>query len=106
MQKPMVRMLRLNGLQYNANRDPRAYRRVAGTPFRLQLWLEGEGEARCSVHDEDDRLLAGALEKRPGRFSCELAFDDPGSRVVTLRVAGGGEAWEQTLRLDTLPAVH
>ena len=106
MQKPMVRMLRLNGLQYNANRDPQAYRCAAGTPFRLQLWLDGDGEARCSVHDAGGRLLAGALEKRPGRFTCELPAGAPGTQVVTVRATDGAEVWEQAVRLDTLPAAH
>ena len=106
MSKPMVRMLRLNGVEYNANRDPQAYRRGIGAPFRLQLWLEGSGEARCSVSDEGGRLLAAAVERRPGRFTCELAFDTPGSRLVTVRATDGAEAWERSLRLDTLPAAH
>ncbi|HEY5638296.1 MAG TPA: hypothetical protein VIS77_15505 [Burkholderiales bacterium] len=106
MHKPLVRMLRVNGVQYNANRDPQAYRSALGSPFRLQLWLEGSGEARCSVSDADGRLLAGALERRPGRFTCELPAEAPGTRLVTVRATDGAEVWEQAVRLDTLPAAH
>src|SRR5512146_934186 len=102
MKKPLVRMVKLNGLQYNANRDPQAYRRTAGEPFRLEALLEGAGEAECTVSDERDGVLAEARVARPGRFSCELKFDRPGSRLVTLRVAGAGEQYLQTLRLDVM----
>lgn len=100
MLKPLVRMVKLNGLQYNANRDPQAYRRAAGEPFRLEALLEGTGSAQCDVSDEQGRVLAEGKVARPGRFSCELKFDRPGSRLVTLRVTAGNERYLQTLRLD------
>ncbi len=102
MSKPMVRMVKLNGLQYNANRDPQAYRRMTGEAFRLEALLEGAGEAQCSVSDERGGALAQASVARPGRFSCELKFDRSGSRLMTLRVASGGEQYLQTLRLDVM----
>jgi hypothetical protein len=106
MQKPLVRMVKVNGLQYNANRDPQVYRRAAGEAFRLEALLEGAGEARCTVSDEHDAVLAQASVARPGRFSCELKFERAGSRLVTLRVAGGGSEFAQTLRLDALAPAH
>jgi len=107
MSKPLVRMVKLNGLQYNANRDPQAYRRAAGEAFRLEALLEGAGAAQCTVSDERGGTLAQASVARPGRFSCELKFEHAGSRLVTLRVAGGGtEEYAQTLRLDTLAPAH
>jgi len=102
MSKPLVRMVKLNGLQYNANRDPAAYRRVAGQPFHLEALLDGRGEARCNVADERGVSLASQSVPRPGTFSCELKFERAGSRVVTLRVESGGEKFEQALRLDAL----
>lgn len=102
MEKPIVRMVKLNGLQYNANRDPQAYRRNAGEAFRIEALLEGAGEAQCVVSDERGGALAQANVARPGRFACELRFDEPGSRLVTLRVASGGEQYLQTLRLDLM----
>jgi len=102
MSRPLLRMVKLNGLQYNANRDPAAYRRVAGQPFHLEAWLEGKGEARCNVLDERGVSLASQSVPRPGKFSCELKFERAGSRVVTLRVESGGEKFAQALRLDVL----
>jgi len=32
----LVKLVRLNGLQFNANRDPQVYRRAVGEPFRIQ----------------------------------------------------------------------
>ena len=106
MPKPLVRMVKLNGLQYNANRDPQAYRRAAGEAFRLEALLEGAGEAQCTVSDEGGGVLAQASVARPGRFSCSLKFDRPGSRLVTLRVRAGQSEYTQTLRLDTLAPAH
>jgi hypothetical protein len=106
MPKPLVRMVKLNGLQYNANRDPQAYRRTAGEAFRIEALLEGTGPAQCTVSDERGGALAQASVARPGRFSCELKFDRPGSRLVTLRVRAGESEFAQTLRLDTLAPAH
>ena len=106
MSKPLVRMVKLNGLQYNANRDPQAYRRAAGESFRLEALLEGAGEAQCEVRDEKDRVLAGGRTDRPGRFACELRFERPGSHLVTLRVRAGETEFAQTLRLDSLAPQH
>lgn len=106
MSKPLVRMVKLNGLQYNANRDPQAYRRAAGEAFRLEALLEGAGEAECTVSDERGGVLAEARVARPGRFACSLKFDQPGSRLVTLRVSAGKSEFAQTLRLDALAPAH
>lgn len=107
MHKPLVRLLKLNGLQYNANRDPQAYRRAVGETFRLQAWLDGEGDARCTVSDEGGATLAAQSLSRPGVFTADLKFEQPGSRLVSLTIEGGGETFARTLRLDVLePAPH
>jgi hypothetical protein len=106
MIKPLVRMLKLNGLQYNANRDPQVYRRAVGECFTLQALLDGSGAAECSLTDATGRLLASGTVRRPGAFKAGLGFDSPGSRLVTLRVASGAETFEQTLRLDALEPEH
>ena len=102
MRKPLVRLLKLNGLQYNANRDPQAYRRTAGEAFRIQALLDGTGQALCSVTDERGAALAAQTVARPGTFAAELKFEQPGSRLVTLTVEGDGETFVRTLRLDVL----
>lgn len=102
MRKPLVRLLKLNGLQYNANRDPQAYRRAVGEAFRIQALLDGEGDARCTVSDERGAALAAGNVARPGAFTAELRFEHPGSRLVTLKIEGDGETFVRTLRLDVL----
>ena len=102
MRKPLVRLLKLNGLQYNANRDPQAYRRPVGEAFRLQALLDGVGNARCTLSDEGGNALAAQSVARPGTFTAELKFEHPGSRLVTLRVEDGDESYLRTLRLDVL----
>jgi len=102
MSKPLVRMVKVNGLQYNANRDPAVYRRVAGEPFRLQALLAGSGSAQCSVIDARGKMLASQTVQRPATFTCELKFDRPGSQIVTLEVRSGAERFAQDLRLDAL----
>ena len=106
MNKPLVRMLKLNGLQYNPNRDPQVYRRTVGEAFALQALLDGAGEAECRVTDAAGALLASGRIARPGVFKAELKSDRPGSRLVTLRVVSGAETFEQSLRLDALPPEH
>ena len=102
MTKPLVRMVKLNGLQYNANRDPAVYRRAAGEAFRLQALLEGSGSAQCSVIDARGKMLASQTLQRPATFTYELKFDQPGSQLVTLEVRSGAERFAQDLRLDVL----
>ena len=102
MSKPLVRMVKLNGVQYNANRDPQVYRRSAGEAFRIEALLEGVGSVQCGGSGEQGRALAEGKVARPGRFSCELKFEQPGTRLVTLRVTGGNEHYVQTLRLDLM----
>ena len=38
--KKLVKVVKLNNLQYNANRDPEVYRRCIKEPFRLQALLD------------------------------------------------------------------
>ena len=97
-----IKQIRLNNLQYNANRDPQAYRRTPGKPFRIQAVLEGSGDARATV-EVDGRMRCEANVALPGTFDCEVGFDSPGSRVATLTVEGGGRTYTHALRLDVMP---
>lgn len=106
MSQALVRMVQINGLQFNANRDPQAYRRPVGTAFRIQARLAGSGEARCTLTDAEGRVLAESTEPLPGRFRGELHFATPGSRVVTLAVRAGDLQYRQDLRLDVEPQPH
>jgi hypothetical protein len=102
MVKPLISRLSLNGLQYNPNRDPQAYRRCANEPFRIQAALDGVGEARCRVEDAGGAPLAQATVALPGTFDCSVVFATPGSRVISIRIDAGERSVEETLRLDVL----
>jgi hypothetical protein len=100
--RKLVKFVRLNGLEYNPNRDPQVYRRVAGEPFRIQAILGGSGAARCSLREADGRELAAAEVPAPGTFAHEVRYDRPGVHVVTLTVERAAERFVQDLRLDVL----
>jgi len=102
MSNPLIKMIKVNGLQYNANRDPQVYRRSVNEPFRIQALLAGTGTARCTLHDAKRQLIAEKAIAVPGSFAHELAFDTPGVRIVTLAVEGAGKKFSQDLRLDVM----
>jgi hypothetical protein len=98
----IVRLLKLNNVQYNANRDPQAYRRCVGELFRIEALLPGSGDAVCRIESADGATLAEETLRRPASFSHELSFDTPGTRIVHLRVEAEEGRYEQDLRLDVL----
>lgn len=98
----LVKLVRLNGLQFNANRDPQVYRRAVGEPFRIQALVDAGAGVRCSLLDVGGRVLAAADVPAGGTFTHSLAFDAPGVHVVTLVAERGGESFAQDLRLDVL----
>ena len=100
--KKLVKLIKLNNEQYNANRDPEIYRRVANQPFRVQAVLDGTGEATCKLTDAADKVLNEQKVRLPGTYSHEFSFPTPGIRVVTLTVEGGGETFRHDLRLDVM----
>jgi hypothetical protein len=98
----LVKFVKLNNLQYNANRDPQVYRRVTGEPFRIQAFLGGAGSAKCVLRDAAGAVIAEQEVAPPGPFNVEVVYREPGQRVVTLEVARGPDRFTQNLRLDTL----
>ena len=100
MSTNLIKMIKLNNLQYNANRDPQVYRRVAGHPLRIQAMLEGKGSAKISVACEGKTLKEASLEL-PGIFSYEITFKDAGIRIATLTVSADGQSESHNLLLDT-----
>lgn len=98
----LVKLVKLNNLQYNPNRDPQVYRRVVGEPFRIQAMLAGTGPVKCAVRDAAGKALAEREVAAPGTFEHSLAFDQPGQYLVTLEAARGAERFAQPLRLDVL----
>ena len=41
MSEKIIKYIKINGLQYNALRDPQAYRRLAGEHLRIQIAAGG-----------------------------------------------------------------
>ncbi len=100
MSANIVKMVKLNNLQYNPNRDPQVYRRVIGHPFRIQAMLDGTGSAKVTLTCEGKTLKETNIEL-PGVFSYELTFKDAGVRIATLTVSSEGKSESYDLRLDT-----
>ena len=98
----LVKLVKLNNLQYNANRDPQVYRRVPGETFRIQAFVAGAGSAQCTLRDVSGATIAARDVTPPEAFNVEVAYDEPGQHVVTLEVARGAERFTQDLRLDVL----
>jgi hypothetical protein len=98
----LVRLVKLNNLQFNANRDPQVYRRLPGEKFRIQAFLAGAGSARCTLSDASGAVIATREVAAPAAFDAELSFQAPGQYLVTLDVTRGAERFSQDLRLDVL----
>lgn len=100
--KKLVKMVKLNNLQYHPNRDPQIYRRCPNETFRIQALLDGAGQARCKLVDEAGKVIAEKIVVLPGTFTHELSFPTPGIRLVALEIESDGEKFRQDLRLDVL----
>lgn len=97
----LVQLIKVNNLQYNANRDPNFYRRTPNQEFRVQALLGGNGTAQARF-EVDGETLCEQNVSLPGDFECKFRFDTPGIRVATLRVENDSEQFEQTLRIDVM----
>lgn len=102
MASKLVKLIKINGLQYNPNRDPQVYRRCVNELFRIQVLLDGEGEARCTLRDANGQILDEKMIARPGTYTHELSFPAPGAYIVTLTVENAGQRMARDLRLDVL----
>lgn len=102
MNNSLIKMIKINNLQYNPNRDPQAYRRAVNEAFRIQAALAGSGTAHCTLRDSKDQVIAEKAIALPGTFTHELSFTTPGIRLVTLSVESGGERFSHDLRLDVM----
>lgn len=102
----LVKLVRLNGLQYNRNRDPQAYRRGPDEPFRIEALLEGNGPAHCSLTDAAGKVLAAGEVQTPGTWRHELRFPAEGSHLLRLGVKRGQAEYSLDLRLDVVARHH
>jgi hypothetical protein len=97
----LVKLLKLNNLQYNANRDPAFYRRSVNEEFRLQVMLGGDGEAKARFSVDGEALCADTITL-PGTFDCRFRFDTAGTRVGVLAIDGASGAYHDNIRIDVL----
>lgn len=97
----LVKLVKLNNLQYNPNRDPEFYRITPEKSFRLQVLLGGTGEAHCHFDAGEGRVHSETVT-RPGTFEYRFQYDTPGIRMGRLTVEANGERFEQVIRLDVM----
>jgi hypothetical protein len=102
MEETIIKFIIINNLQYNALRDPQAYRRVAGQPFRIQVGVGGSSRVHVTLADERGTMLAEGEVAAPGTFSHELTFAQPGVRIVTVTAQHPGRNESRDLRLDVM----
>lgn len=98
----LINMFKINGLQYNAMRDPQVYRRVPGEPFRIEAVIAGRDRVQVTLADAKGMVLAQREVQAPGTFSHELRFDKPGVRIVTLTAHHADHEESYNLRLDIM----
>lgn len=98
----LVKLVKLNNLQFNANRDPQVYRRLPGEKFRIQAFLAGTGSAECTLRDAAGAVIVTREVMAPESFEAEVGYQAPGNYVVTLDVTRGAERFTMDLRLDVL----
>ena len=106
MNKSLIKMIKINNMQFNPNRDPQVHRRTVRENFRIQVVLgttaDNGGEAHCILRDEKNKVLAEQTVATPGTFTHELSFATPGVRLITLSVESNGQHCSRDLRLDVL----
>lgn len=97
----LVKLIKLNNLQYNANRDPEVYRRPVNKEFRLQALLNGNGSAKAKFVVDGKVLCEGSVNL-PGTFECKFSYDTAGTRIGTLTIEGAGQHFTQDIRVDVM----
>jgi len=102
MSEKIIKIIKINNLQYNVLRDPQVYRRVAGEPFRIQVVVAGAGESAVTLSDEKGATLVEGKVQAPGTFSHELAFAKPGVRIVTITARQADRSESLDVRLDAM----
>jgi hypothetical protein len=97
----LVKLLKLNNLQYNANRDPAFYRRPVNEEFRLQVLLNGSGEAKATFTIGAETVCDNTINL-PGTFDCRFSFDTAGTRVGVIAIDSRAEQYREKIRIDVL----
>lgn len=99
MNAPTTR-IRINNLQYNANRDPQFYRRLPNQPFRVEVDVAGKGTATVRLEVENE-IKEQKLEL-PGKFDCQVSFSTPKSRIGVIIIERDGKRVTQNIRFDVM----
>lgn len=102
MPKNVIKFIKINNLQYNPQRDPQAYRGIAGAALRIQVAVGSSGPTRVSLADEKGALLGEGQVQGPGTFSHELNWIHPGVRIVTVTAQHAEHSESRDLRLDIM----
>lgn len=97
----LVKLIKLNNLQYNANRDPAFYRRPVNEAFRLQAMLNGTGQAKARFTVGSETLCESTITL-PGTFDCSFSYGTAGTRVGVLTIDGPAEQYRSNIRIDVL----
>jgi hypothetical protein len=90
--------VRLNGLQFNANRDPQV---SAGgrRAVPIQALVDAGAGVRCTA---DANGQSSSRRRLPRHIQPRTEVRAPGVHVVTLVAARDGQSFTQDLRLDVL----
>ncbi len=102
MSENIIKLIKINNLQYNPLRDPQAYRGVAGAALRLQVATGCTGATRITLADEKGALLAEGQVQGPGTFSHELRWARAGVRIVTVTAQHADRSESRDVRLDIM----
>lgn len=95
----IIKLVSVNNLEYNANRDPQVYRRPVGENFRIQARIEGSGTAKAQF-EVDGEVKCEKTVSLPGKFDCQVSFDEAGTRNGSLVVEANGTTETRDIRLD------
>lgn len=98
----LVKLVKLNNVQYNRNRDPQFYRVTPNQEFRVQVFLAGEGQAEISFSIEGDEKKKESLERKDAIFEYCFSFDTAGIRLGQIKVSSGNQEYIQDIRLDVV----
>lgn len=100
--KKLVKLVKLNNLEYNANRDPAVYRRLANEGFRIQALINGDGPVKCVLTDANNKTINEQTVNAPATYTHEVSFATPGVRIVTLNITGNNGKFTQDILLDVM----
>lgn len=97
----MVKLIKLNNLEYNTNRDPSVYRRAVNKDFRLQALMDGSGTAKGTFY-VDGKAQCEANVTLPGTFECKFKFPKAGTHVGELIIENGTDQFRKNIRIDVM----